>query len=58
MDNIGKNVVAGGISLEVANHLRHKGFAAEPLTANTAYRGEGERGYLDAMDEERRALYE
>ncbi|MBW2297958.1 MAG: epoxyqueuosine reductase [Deltaproteobacteria bacterium] len=46
-DNIQKNVIAGGISLELSNYIKHKGFSTVPLTANTAYRSDTKKGYLD-----------
>ena len=46
-DNIQKNVIASGIALELANYLNQKGFPSVPLTANTAYRSDAERGLLD-----------
>ena len=46
-DNIQKNAIASGISLELANYLNQKGFPSTPLTANTAYRSDTKRGFLD-----------
>ena len=46
-DNIQKNAIASGISLELANYLNQKGFPSTPLTANTMYRSDTKRGYLD-----------
>jgi len=46
-DNIQKNAIASGISLEMSNYLNQKGFPSTPLTANTAYRSDTKRGYLD-----------
>ena len=46
-DNIQKNAIASGISLELSNYLNQKGFPSTPLTANTAYRSDTKRGYLD-----------
>jgi epoxyqueuosine reductase len=46
-DNIQKNAIASGISLELSNYLTQKGFPSTPLTANTAYRSDTKRGYLD-----------
>ena len=46
-DNIQKNTISSGISLELANYLNQKGFPSTPLTANTAYRSDTKGGYLD-----------
>ena len=46
-DNVQKNAIASGISLELANYLNNKGFPSTPLTANTAYRSDTKRGVLD-----------
>ena len=46
-DNIQKNAISSGISLELANYLNNKGFPSTPLTANTAYRSDTKRGFLD-----------
>jgi epoxyqueuosine reductase QueG len=39
--------MASGISLELANYLSQKGFPSTPLTANTSYRSDTKRGYMD-----------
>jgi len=46
-DNIQKNVMASGISMELANYITQKGFESVPLSANTAYRHETQNGVLD-----------
>ena len=46
-DNIQANVIASGISLELANYLGQKGYPSIPLTANTAYREESKNGRYD-----------
>ena len=46
-NNICVNVMASGISLELANYLKHKGFASVPLTANTSYRTDTKNGIYD-----------
>jgi len=46
-NNIQANVIASGISLELANYLNQKGYPAAPLTANTAYRTDSENGIYD-----------
>ncbi len=46
-DNIQKNVISSGISMELASYINQKGFSAVPLTANTAYRSDTKNGYLD-----------
>ena len=48
-DNIRANVIASGISLELANYLRQKGYPSIPLTANTAYREESPNGRYDEI---------
>ncbi len=48
-DNIQVNVAASGISMEIANYLNHKGHAAVPLTANTAYRTDTRNGIYDEI---------
>jgi len=48
-DNIRANVIASGISLELANYLNQKGFPSLPLTANTAYRAESKNGRYDEI---------
>ena len=48
-NNIQTNVIASGISLELANYLNQKGYPAVPLTANTAYRTESENGRFDEI---------
>lgn len=46
-NNIHINVMASGISLELANYLKHKGFPSVPLSANTAYRTDTKNGIYD-----------
>jgi epoxyqueuosine reductase QueG len=46
-NNIQANVIASGISLEIANYLNQKGYPTIPLTANTAYRADTEKGRYD-----------
>jgi epoxyqueuosine reductase QueG len=46
-NNIRTNVMASGISLEIANYLQQKGFAAVPLASNAAYRQEAPNGRFD-----------
>lgn len=46
-DNIQANVIASGISFELANYLGQKGYPSIPLTANTAYREESKNGRYD-----------
>ena len=46
-DNIHKNVIASGISLELANYLDQKGYPSVPLNANTAYRNDTPKGRFD-----------
>jgi epoxyqueuosine reductase QueG len=46
-DNIRSNVIASGISLELANYLNQKGYPSLPLTANTAYRADSKNGRYD-----------
>ncbi len=48
-DNIQANVIASGISMELANYLRQKGHRAVALTANTAYREESKNGRYDEI---------
>ena len=48
-DNIQANVIASGISLELANYLGQKGYRSNPLTANTAYREESKNGRYDEI---------
>lgn len=48
-DNIRSNVIASGISLELANYLNQKGYPSLPLTANTAYRAESQNGRYDEI---------
>ncbi len=48
-DNIRANVIASGISLELANYLEQKGYRSMPLTANTAYREESPNGRYDEI---------
>jgi epoxyqueuosine reductase QueG len=46
-NNIQSNVIASGISLELANYLNQKGYPSVPLTANTAYRTDSKNGIYD-----------
>jgi len=46
-DNIHKNVIASGISLELANYLGQKGYPSVALNANTAYRSDTPNGRFD-----------
>ena len=48
-NNIQANVIASGISLELANYLSQKGYPSVPLTANTAYRTESKNGIYDEL---------
>ena len=48
-NNIQANVIAGGISVELANYLEQKGFPSIPLTSNTAYRSDTENGRFDEI---------
>jgi epoxyqueuosine reductase QueG len=48
-NNIHVNVMAGGISLEIANYLSQKGYPSVPLTANTAYRTDSKNGRFDEI---------
>ena len=48
-NNIQANVVASGISLELANYLSQKGYPSVPLTANTAYRTDSKNGIYDEL---------
>ena len=48
-DNIQTNVIASGISLELANYLGQKGYPSIPLTANTAYREQSKNGRYDEI---------
>ena len=48
-NNIQVNVIAGGISLEIANYLHQKGYPSVPLTANTAYRTDSKNGRFDEI---------
>lgn len=48
-DNIRSNVIASGISLELANYLNQKGYPSQPLTANTAYRDDSKKGRYDEI---------
>ena len=46
-NNIQTNVLASGISFEIANYLENKGYPTKPLTANFAYREDGPNGRYD-----------
>lgn len=46
-NNINANVIASGISLEIANYLEQKGYPSIPLTSNTAYRSDTKNGRYD-----------
>jgi epoxyqueuosine reductase QueG len=48
-NNIRTNVIASGISMEIANYLQHKGYPAVPLNANTAYRTDTKNGIYDEI---------
>ena len=48
-DNIQTNVIASGISLELANYLGQKGYFSIPLTSNTTYREESKNGRYDEI---------
>jgi epoxyqueuosine reductase QueG len=48
-NNIQTNVIASGISLELANYLNQKGYPSVPLTANTAYRTDSKNGIYDEI---------
>ena len=48
-DNIQANVIASGISLELASYLGQKGYPSIPLNANTAYREESKNGRYDEI---------
>ena len=48
-NNIQTNVMASGISLEVASYLNQKGYPSIPLTANTAYRTDSKNGRFDEI---------
>jgi len=48
-NNIQANVIASGISLELANYLDHKGYPSVPLNANTAYRSDTKNGRYDEI---------
>jgi epoxyqueuosine reductase QueG len=48
-NNIRTNVMASGISMEIANYLKHKGHPAVPLTANTDYRTDTKNGIYDEL---------
>jgi epoxyqueuosine reductase QueG len=48
-NNIQTNVIASGISLELANYLNQKGYPSVPLTANTAYRTDSKNGRYDEI---------
>ena len=48
-NNIRTNVIASGISMAIANYLKHKGHPAVPLEANTDYRTDTENGIYDEI---------
>ncbi len=48
-NNIQTNVIASGLSLELANYLNQKGYPSVPLTANTAYRTDSKNGRFDEI---------
>ncbi len=48
-DNIQTNVIASGISMELANYLGQKGYPSIALNANTAYREESQNGRYDEI---------
>lgn len=49
LNNIHTNVVASGISLELANYLNQKGYPSVPLTANMTYREDTKNGKYDEI---------
>ena len=48
-NNVQTNVIASGISLELANYLEQKGYPSTPLTSNTAYRSDTKKGRYDEI---------
>jgi epoxyqueuosine reductase len=48
-NNIHTNVVASGISLELANYLNQKGYPSVPLCANMTYRTDTKNGKYDEI---------
>lgn len=48
-NNILANVMASGISMEIANYLEQKGYPSIPLSANTAYRTDTKNGRYDEI---------
>jgi len=48
-NNIHTNVIASGISLELANYLNQKGYPSVPLTANMTYREDTKNGRYDEI---------
>jgi len=48
-NNIRANVMASGISLELANYLEQKGYPSKPLSANFAYRPDAKNGRYDEI---------
>jgi len=48
-NNIQANVMASGISMEIANYLDQKGYPSVPLTSNTAYRTDTKNGRYDEI---------
>ena len=48
-NNIRTNVVASGISMAIANYLKHKGHLSVPLEANTDYRTDTKNGIYDEI---------
>jgi len=49
LNNIHTNVVASGISLELANYLNQKGYTSVPLNANMTYREDTKNGRYDEI---------
>ncbi len=48
-NNIQTNVIASGISLELANYLNQKGYPSVPLNANLTYRTDTKNGRYDEI---------
>jgi len=46
-DNVRTNVLASGISLEISNYLKMKGYNSVPLGSNLEYRTDTKNGVLD-----------
>ena len=56
-NNIRTNVMASGISMAIANYLKHKGHPAAPLEANTDYRTDTKNGIYDEIPPMRCRLF-